>query len=50
MNDDEREAFKEALQRQVLDDARYDDGELPYGSNTLESLMDEEVRGKNTHY
>jgi len=50
MDEDEREAFKEALKQRVLDDGRYDDGELPYGSNTLESLMDEEIRGKNTGY
>ena len=39
LDDQEREAFKEALKRRVLEDADYADGELPYSSETIESLL-----------
>lgn len=39
MDEDERVAFKETLKQQVLDDAHYDDGELPYSGDSLESLL-----------
>lgn len=44
MDDDEREAFKEALKRRALEDAGYSDGELPFAGETLESLLDDEKR------
>ena len=50
MDEDERAAFKEALKQQVLDDAHYHDGELPYNSDSLESLMVDETRRKNSRY
>lgn len=50
MDEDERAAFKEALKQRVLHDAHYDDGELPFASNTLESLMVEETHRKNSRY
>jgi hypothetical protein len=41
MDDDERKEFKERLKQQVLEETAYgSDGELPYGGETLESLMD----------
>jgi hypothetical protein len=42
MDDDEREAFKEALKRRTLDNIGYDDGELPYSSETLASLLEDQ--------
>ena len=42
MDDDEREAFKHLLKRQVLEESGYADGELSYGSETLESLLNDE--------
>ena len=50
MDEDELAAFKATLRQQILDHAGYADGELPYGSDTLESLMDEESHGKNARY
>ena len=41
MDDDERQAFMERLEQRALDDAGFSDGELPYGSDTLESLLKE---------
>ena len=41
MDEDEREAFKQLLKRQMLEESGYADGELPYGSETLESLLSE---------
>jgi hypothetical protein len=44
MDPDEREAFKEILKQQMLRDMA--DGELPYGAQTLESLLDDQDEGK----
>lgn len=42
MDDDERAAFKETLKKRTLDNMGYDDGELPYSSDTLASLLGDE--------
>jgi hypothetical protein len=46
MDEDERQAFKTALQQRLLQETTantaYDDGELPYDAETLESLLDDE--------
>jgi hypothetical protein len=45
MDEDERQAFKAALQQRLLQESgnmAYDDGELPYGAETLESLLDDD--------
>ena len=43
MDEDERQAFKARLERQVLAEiGTAGDGELPHGSETLESLMQED--------
>jgi hypothetical protein len=43
MDDDERQAFKQLLKQQVLEETGYADGELPYGGDTLESLLNEDT-------
>jgi hypothetical protein len=44
MDDDERQAFKEALKQRMLDSLAQPatDGELPYDSDTLENLLQEQ--------
>ena len=43
MDEDERQAFKAKLERRVLDNIGYaDDGELPAGADSLETLMQED--------
>ena len=44
MDDEEREAFKEALKQRTLDNIGYDDGELPYSNETLASLLGDQDR------
>ena len=46
MDDEELAAFKETLKRRVLADPAYEDGELPYGSETLESLLRDDDGGR----
>ena len=46
MDDEELAAFKETLKRRVLADPAYDDGELPYRSETLESLLRDDDGGR----
>jgi hypothetical protein len=43
MDDDERQAFKQLLKQQVLEETGYADGELPYADETLESLLNEDT-------
>jgi hypothetical protein len=48
MDEDERQAFKATLKQRVLDDTRLNaDGELSYGTDTLESLFYEEEANKS---
>jgi hypothetical protein len=44
MDEDERQAFKERLQRQVLDEAYLtDDGEIAYRGQSLKTLLEDEA-------
>ena len=50
MDEDERQALKQRLQRQVLDEAYVtDDGELAYRGESLKSLLEEDEQQRLQH-